>query len=155
MCAGSFLSIGLPLLLLSVTASYPQASPRGTERCGRGPASETWRVASLGVPSLSRSHTEPTVPCRQRRGPPKPPGTGHKAGTPIFGCPSSRPGHSREVCLSAGWVRSEAPAPPPLLLPLLCLKPFHFLRKADSKSRDVRLQLQVYYNGLLNQFVTL
>lgn len=160
MCASSFPSIGLPRLLLFITASYrchPQASPCCTGRCCHGPASETWRVGSLGAPSLSCSQTEPTVPCQQWRGPPKTSRTRYRAGTPIFGCLSSPPGHRGEACLSSGWVRrrSKAPAPSSLLLSLLCLKPFCFLRKADSKLKDVYLQLQVYYNGLLNQFMPL
>lgn len=96
MRTGSFLNIRLLLLLLLIAASYrchPQTSLCFTERYYHGSCLWDSASESPGCPSPARSDatswTEPTLPCQRWRGPPRPAGTGCRAGTPISGSPSN------------------------------------------------------------------
>lgn len=169
MCTGGFPNVGLPLLLLLMTASYrchPQTLPHVLQSAAttRPPPWDSARVGAPGAPApltaMLRVGPSPRSRASPRRGPPKP------VGTPASGSPSDPPRSEPEPSL---WLRQQPPIPEKVrhsgcrgarhlrrAFSLFCGQNLPaFLRKAESKPGDLRLQLQVYYNGLLNQFVPL
>lgn len=163
MRAGGFLNIRLPPLLLLITASYrchPQTSPCLTERCHRG--SPLWDSArgSPGCPSPARGDatgpSEPLAPTPAAEGSAKASRDGARGRDPHTRLPIQLlqvVSGAFSSPAAAGGGSGEGTVPPSRLLPSLAFKTS--LRKAESKSRDSRPQLQVHYNGLLNQFAPL
>lgn len=133
-----------------------------------GPASGTRRARALGAPALlvamlrvgpsPHSHANDGGVRRGQLGLGAGQGPQYRAPHPTApGCSQSSvhfSGSSHRVSRRYGALAAAVQGTSIVPSPSFVLKTF-LLFKAESKLRDLRLQLEVYYDGLLNQFVPL